>query len=192
VGCLFIWLRSGASLSYYVSNHRLICERGSALHGCTSSLGAYSLTATVSVVTTQPGLPQQYTILSLLGSHDTGPLVCYLVSFLLLIIAFGPWLYEVFSTKSRPYIARIVSQRVSGSLQLKLIAKTATGLVLLSCILSWIGFAFGVRLAPALEEGIAEYNSRKDRSSAFEVTRGNAVWIGLVGCVSLLDLLVWL
>jgi hypothetical protein len=114
--------------------------------------------------------------------------VCYLVSFLLLIIAFGPWLYEVFSTKSRPYIARIVSHGVSESLQLKLIAKTATGLVLLSCILSWIGFAFGVRLVPALEEGISEYNSRKDRSSAFEVTRGNAVWIGLVGCVSLLDL----
>ena len=67
---------------------------------------------------------------------------------------------------------------------LKLTAKTTIGLVILSCILSWVGFAFGVRLAPALEEGIAEYNSRKDRSSAFEVTKGNAVWVGLVGCVS--------
>lgn len=67
---------------------------------------------------------------------------------------------------------------------MKLIVEVTTGLVVLSCILSWIGFAFGVRLAPALEEGIAEYNSRRDRSAAFEVTRGNAVWIGLVGCVS--------
>lgn len=92
----------------------LMSFRGAALHGCTSSLGAYSLTAIVPAVTSQPGLPQQYTILSLLGSHDTGPIVCYLVSFLLLIIAFGPWLYEVFTTKSRSRIARIVSDHANG------------------------------------------------------------------------------
>ena len=61
--------------------------------------------------------------------------------------------------------------------------KITSGLLVLSCILSWIGFAFGVRLAPALEEGISEYNKRRDRTTAFHVSRGNAVWIGLVGAV---------
>jgi len=92
----------------------LMSLRGSALHGCTSSLGAYSLTAIVPAVTSQSGLPRQCTILSLLGSRDTGPLVCYLVSFLLLTIAFGPWLYEGFTTKSRSGIARIVSDHTNG------------------------------------------------------------------------------
>jgi len=64
------------------------------------------------------------------------------------------------------------------------IAKIITsGLLVLSCILSWIGFAFGVRLAPALEDGISEYNKRRDRTTAFHVSRGNAVWIGLVGAL---------
>ena len=61
--------------------------------------------------------------------------------------------------------------------------KITSGLLVLSCILSWIGFAFGVRLAPALEDGISEYNKRRDRTTAFQVSRGNAVWIGLVGAV---------
>jgi len=120
------------------------------------------------VTSTQPLQSPQYTIVSLLGSHDTGPLVCFLVSFLLVIIAIGFWLYEVFSIKTRSLgIAKIIT----------------SGLLVLSCILSWIGFAFGVRLAPALEDGISEYNKRRDRTTAFQVSRGNAVWIGLVGAL---------
>jgi len=79
-------------------------------HGCTDSQGAYSLTARLAVTSTQPLQSPQYTIVSLLGSHDTGPLVCFLVSFLLVIIAIGFWLYEVFSIKTRSLgIAKIVN-----------------------------------------------------------------------------------
>jgi hypothetical protein len=104
---------SGSGTSVGATKHSPLSDSGTALHGCTSSQGAYSLTAAVSVASTEPGLPPQYAFFSLLGSHDTGPLVCYLVSFLLLIIAFGPWLYEIFSVKSRSFsIARIVSDLV--------------------------------------------------------------------------------
>lgn len=103
---------SGFGLRYVLAaalrRGALIDDSGTALHGCTDSQGAYSLTATVSVVDLQPGLPPQYAILSLLGSHDTGPLVCYLVSFLLLIFAFGPWLYDVLAAKGPSVISRIV------------------------------------------------------------------------------------
>ena len=154
-------------------------------HGCTDSQGGYSISARVPVATTQLGAPLQYANLFLLGSHDTGPLVCFLVSFLLVTVAFGPWLYEVFSTKRKSLnIARPVSPfyRVSGPR--RLIFQTTAGLVILSCILSWVGFAFAVRLATALEEGLESYNSRQDRRESFLVSRGNAVWIGLVGSVS--------
>jgi hypothetical protein len=70
------------------------------VNGCTKSQGGYSVGADIMLASTQLGQAPQYAYLWLLKVKDTGPLVCFLVSFLLVTIAMlGPWGYEIFGHK---------------------------------------------------------------------------------------------
>lgn len=67
----------------------------------------------------------------------------------------------------------------------KLMDQITTGLVFLSCILSWVGWGFADHLASELQSGIDEYNRRDEYGDDYLVRKGSAAWAGFAGCVSL-------
>lgn len=84
---------------------------GQEYNECTPSKGAYDLTIFLPTISPdgvpQTGIP---TPLDLLRGSDTGPLLCLLVSFLLVTVAMVPWFLDVFRHSSKTgRISRIVS-----------------------------------------------------------------------------------
>lgn len=155
------------------------------IRGCTSSSGAYDLSAELPLTQTDSTAPPQQIHVHLLSGSQTGPLICGLVAFIMLVPATGLWIHEVFSAVKKPLVMA-VSRKTPWStfLQQPLIDCQLCFICLtISTILAWVTLAEAGKVAGKLDDGLDAYRSNSAAALEYATHRGNAVWCCLAGAV---------